>query len=296
MLSFACRHHTFTSKLRKYPEKCYVVLVEPPLNPRANREKMIKIMFETFNVPALTAYNSAVLAAFSSGQTSALVLESGAGATHSVPVFEGYALPHAARSLSLAGAELTAYMMRLLNLGGYSFNSPADIEQVCDIKEKLCYVALDFENEMKQAVTSSAESFRLADGQVITVGNKRFCCPEALFQPSHLGLDAAAGIHQMVYNSVRDCDADIHEELYNNIILSGGSTLFRGMADRLSKEIVSLAPRKYKAQVRVVEPKPDITAWIGGSILGSLKSFPSLLIWREDYDDNGPCIVHRVCF
>ena len=286
-------HCALYNELRIPPDEHPVLLTEPPLNPRANREKIAQIMFETFSVPATYISLQPLLSLISAGRTNGLVLDSGEGVTSIVPVCEGVALPHAILRLHLSGCDLTDYLLRLMTERGYYLETPSEKEMAPDIKEKLCYAAISTDEESAKSEQELEKNYELPDGRQITLGSERFRCAEALFQPSLVGLPYS-GLHQSILNSINKCDMAVRRELYGNVVVSGGNTLLTGFTDRLEKELFLISPSSVNIEM-VCPPERKFSVWAGGSLLSSLSSFQDMWILKEEYEEVGPSIVHKKC-
>ena len=288
-------NYTFFEQLRVNPEVHPILLTEPPLNPKANRERMVQIMFDTFNTPAMFISTKAVLSLYASGRTTGVDINSGDGVTHVTPIYDGIIVYSAVSRLDVAGRDLTDYLTKLLTDQKPNLLTGKDLMIVSDIKESLCYVALDYESEMAAAAETSnlTRTYELPDGNIIRLNSERFRCPEVLFQPDLIGMEWD-GIVSMTFSSIMKCSIDIRKDMFTNIVLSGGSTMFPGMSERMLHDITAMVNSATKVRVDA-PPDRKYAAWIGGCILSSLASFQELWISRDEYDKEGPTIVHRKC-
>ncbi|EEY14577.1 alpha-centractin [Verticillium alfalfae VaMs.102] len=259
-----------------------------------NRDIAAQILFETFNVPALHTSIQAVLSLYASGRTTGIVLDSGDGVSHAVPVYEGFAMPSSIRRIDVAGRDVTEYMQTLLRKSGYVFHTSAEKEVVRLIKESVTYVAHDPRKEEKEWIQRSGDQpktaeYVLPDGHKLKIGAERFRAPEILFDPEIIGLEYP-GVHQIVVDAINRTDLDLRKSLYSNIVLSGGSTLTKGFGDRLLTELQRLAVKDMRIKI-FAPPERKYSTWIGGSILAGLSTFRKMWVSIDDWHEN-PDIIH----
>uniref|UniRef100_A0A3Q3GLY9 Actin CyI, cytoplasmic-like n=1 Tax=Labrus bergylta TaxID=56723 RepID=A0A3Q3GLY9_9LABR len=289
-------HHTF-QQLGVDPEDHPVLITEAAMNPLQNRQRMVEIMFECFCVPFTYVAMQAVLALYAAGRSTGVVFDSGDGVSHSVPVFEGYSLPHAVQRFPLAGVDVTMHLKKLLQEQGVCMRTTAEMEIVREMKEKCCCVALNYESELNRGSSSCREMhYTMPDGRIVTLGTERFRAPEILFKPELIGRDHY-GIHESVFKSILSSDIDLRRCFLGNIVLSGGNTLLDGLPERLQAEIKGLVPPNTGERVHVTSPKDrDFSVWRGGAVLANLPTFSSAWISQEEYEEYGPQIIFRKCF
>ena len=205
--------YTFFEKLNIDPKDHKIMLTEAPLNPKDNRKKTIQTMFEKYQFAGAHMSIQAMLVLYAQGLLTGVVVDSGDGVTHVVPVYDGFVPQHLIRRLDVAGRHITRYLIKLLLLRGYSFNRTADFETVREIKEKLCYVAYDVQKEraLAQDTTVLVEKYKLPDGSEIKIGRERFEAAEALFQPGLVDCEGK-GMADMVFDMIQDADIDCRPE------------------------------------------------------------------------------------
>ena len=290
IFTFTMQHLYSKPNINVKTEDHPVLLTEAPLNPCQNRDKVAEIFFETFGAPALFFAPPAVLSLYASGRTTGVVLDVGEGVTHAVPVYEGFALPHSVTRSDVAGRDVTRQMQLLLRRSGLSLTTTAEADLVKTMKEESCFVTrtplVDDSTEK-----DSRTQYTLPDGQGVTLSTERYQAPNILFDPSLIGSEEA-GVADVLVDSIMKSDIDLRSTFFSQVVLAGGSTLLPGFGDRMLYEVRSRSPSHTK--IRISAPPDRVnSAFVGGSILGSLATFKSMWTSKTDYEEHGSNILHR---
>ncbi|KAF0415888.1 actin actin-like protein [Gigaspora rosea] len=311
--------------LRCEPEDHYFLLTEPPLNAPENREQTAEIMFESFNIQGLYIAVQAVLAlaaSWDSNKTKDFVLtgtviDSGDGVTHVIPVAEGYVVGSSIKHIPIAGRDITYYVQQLLRDRNETSIPPEDSLKVAErIKEQFSYVCNDIVKEFKKYDQEGDKYFQKYHGihsvtgqpYEVDVGFERFLGPEIFFNPEIASSDFLTPIPEVVDNVIQSCPIDTRRGLYKNIVLSGGSTMFKDFGKRLQRDIKRVVDARVKKSeelsggtlkataidVNVISHKKQRYAvWYGGSLLGSLPEFYSYCHTKAEYEEHGPSICRH---
>lgn len=287
-------NHVF-DELAVRPGEHPVLVTESPLNARANREGICKVLFESFGVPAVYVSIPSVLSLYASGRTTGLVLDVGDGVTCALPVVEGHAAVSAISRIDLGGSDVDNRLNVLLRKAGYRFETSGEMQLVKKVKEKLCYIAPEPEKaESTQLDGAKRAKYKLPDGNYVRLANERFGASEILFQPHLIGREYS-GVHECIKNSIDRVDVDLRRRLYSTVLVTGGSSLFKGFCGRLLSEVRSRAPKDMKIRLHA-SPERQYAAYTGGSILASLSTFRGMGISADDYREHGNRIIHKKTF
>ncbi|XP_004711015.1 actin-like protein 7B [Echinops telfairi] len=284
--------YIFHTAMKIAPEEHAVLVSDPPFSPTSHREKYAELLFETFGIPAMHITSQALLSIYSYGKTSGLVVESGHGVSHVVPISEGDLLPGLSQRADYAGGELTNHLMRLLNEAGHAFGDD-HLHIMEHIKKKCCYAALVPEHELRLPLEQLRVDYELPDGKRITIGQERFRCAEMLFQPSLVGC-SQPGLPALTAACLGRCqEAGFKEEMAANVLLCGGCTMLDGFPERFQRELSLLCPGDSLAVAASQERKTSV--WIGGSILASLQAFQQLWVSKEEFQERGSTAIYSKC-
>lgn len=285
-------------QLSTFAEEHPVLITESPVNPRRNRERTAEILFETFNVPALFISMQAVLSLYASGRTTGVVLDSGDGITQAVPIYEGFAIPLSIVRTDVAGRDITKFLKFLIRKEGLTLNTTAEFEVIKKLKEQACYITSNTTRALDDLVAAGDPermSYTLPDGHSIEIGtSSRIKAPEILFRPDLIGSESE-GIHEVLVNSIAKSDLELRKVFLENIVLSGGSTLFKGFGERLLSEVKKAVPRNSHIKI-FSSPKRLYSTWTGGSILANLGSFKRMWVSKQEYEEEGLRAIHRKTF
>jgi actin-related protein len=268
----------FYQELKVSPDDHPIFMSQPLFSPHASNEKMTELVFETFNSPGFFMSPSSVLALFSSGRTSGTVLDSGFQETHCIPITDGYKLPHASQRVCFGGKNTTENLMKKLK----EKNLPLSIETVNDIKEKMCFVYHDQQEKVERI-------YSLPDGNLIKLEHELMDITNLIFHEN-------SSFHDLIYSSIRKCEPDIERDLYSNILICGGNTMFKGLGEDIYSRMSTMVSIQTEKYMKFVPCDRMHSSWIGGSISSSLSSFQSMWITPDEYEEKGAQIIHMRCF
>eukprot|EP00048_Salpingoeca_helianthica_P017647 m.238366 g.238366 ORF g.238366 m.238366 type:complete len:430 (+) comp21743_c0_seq1:111-1400(+) len=323
--------HSYKSVLRCESNERPIMMAEASWNTKESREKLMEILFEKFHVPAMYLCKNAVLTSFSAGRSTALVLDVGASGVSAVPVYDGLVLGRGIRRNTLGGDYLTDQYRQLLEgpmqtpivphyLIARKYPAGEGQSPRFDPRTPAPTVTPSYHDFMCQEVVRDFQisvarvsdtpyseqtlsgipttHYEFPNGFNANFGLERYRVPEALFDPkTYSPTPTLAGHVSLIADSVRSCDVDAQQTLWSSIVVGGASTLLAGYVERLTNDLVRVAPQgnKFKVLASQASQERMFSAWIGGSMLASLGSFQQLWLSRQEYDEGGRAALEKKC-
>ena len=288
--------NTFYGELKISPEEHNLLLSESPFITRKDREKMLEMMFETFNCASTYLVAQSVLAAYSVGKSTGISIDCGHTSLNFAPIYEGFLQRHCVQHIPIAGKDINDILINLLIKNGQVIDSKMQKQSIIKAKESFCFLRHDNEDEIEKKKEEETKDWELPDKKKITISKERYQATEVIFDPKQFGYDYP-NFQELFKKTVKSIDSDLREIMLANIIFNGGTTLIKGFKNRVTQEIEQ-AGQDYEFKKKVhTYPEAQFMAWIGGSILTSLTNFENLWITKAEYKEEGKAtIVHKKCF
>ena len=288
--------NTFYGELKISPEEHNLLLSESPFITRKDREKMLEMMFETFNCASTYLVAQSVLAAYSVGKSTGISIDCGHTSLNFAPIYEGFLQRHCVQHIPIAGKDINDILINLLIKNGQVIDSKMQKQSIIKAKESFCFLRYDNEDEIEKKKEEETKEWELPDKKKITISKERYQATEVIFDPKQFGYDYP-NFQELFKKTVKSIDSDLREIMLANIIFNGGTTLIKGFKNRVTQEIEQ-AGQDYEFKKKVhTYPEAQFMAWLGGSILTSLTNFENLWITKAEYKEEGKAtIVHKKCF
>ena len=284
--------HTFINELAMEPDYHNVMLTTLPNSPKEHVEKCSEIMFEHLNVKGFYMEYPGLLSLYSEGKFDGFSIDLGDMVSNFIPILDGKYIPYNITRFDIGGRDITEFVKKSIihKIQKYLPNVQRDI--IKDIKEKACYVALEYEEGF---ISVEPYEYEMPDGEKLTIKDERIRWPECLFKSSLIGKEDF-NIGNICYDLIKKYKENEQKILYNSIVLSGGNSMFNGLPERLTREIKLLVPDSMKEEVHVIaSPERKYSAVIGGCILSSLETFKKMWITKAEYEESGSDIVYKKC-
>ena len=279
-----------TEEISEHP----LLITEPLLNPYSNREKISNSLFDDLGVPAIFFACQPILSLFSTSSTTGIILESGEGVSQSCIVYEGYSLPNTYERFDYGGGDVTNVLKILMKKKGYQLLNSNEYRFISDMKEKYCFLLsskynLNF-NNVRMALNAQKINYYLPDGTSISLGDERIIASEILFKPELIGKEFL-GLSDIILSSINKAEIQLRSKTYENIVLSGGNILMKGLEDKIKDDIIQKSNKIIKVNVNTIK-EPQISCWVGGNIISSLDIFNKISITKKEWEEKGNKIIH----